>query len=165
MRKIALLAGMIAVLGMGAGQAQAQNSIEIGPRIGIDLGDVEELFVGADLRFSTPALPIKINPGFDYYMVDGDVSLWTIDVNALYEFGVNNQMFTPYVGAGFVYSRASVDTGTDLLGDVSDSEVGLGIVGGATFSAGSLKPFVQAKFKLGGDTDLFSVGGGLLFSF
>ena len=150
-----------------AQDAQAQTSIQVGPRIGIDVGDASDLggdfFIGADGRIASESLPVIINPAFDYYFVDADgVSLFTLDANALYQFGVDNQAFTPYAGGGLGYVRTSVDAGP--FGDVGGSDIGLNLVGGAEFETGNLKPFVQAKVTLG-DFTLFNIMGGVLFSF
>lgn len=165
MRKSLILSTLFALLLLAAPQqADAQTSVEIGPRIGIDAGDIEELFIGAEGRIITDALPVVLSPAFDFYFVDSgvdgvDQSIFTIDFNALYEFGVDNQAFTPYAGGGLGIVRASSDPGD------SSTDAGLNIVGGARFETGNLKPFVQAKINVGGDFTLFGVMGGLLFSF
>lgn len=178
MKKLSTLTLLFALLLLIAPQqADAQTSFEVGPRIGIDFGDLEEFFIGADGRIYSDALPVVINPSFDYYFissgVDGvDVSAFAVDVNALYEFGVDNQAFTPYAGGGlgivrFSSSTESVETPFGDFGGVSASttDVGLSLVGGAKFEAGNLQPFAQAKINVGGDFTLFNLMGGLLFSF
>lgn len=178
MRKLSVLTALLALFLLAVPQqADAQTSIEVGPRLGIDLGDLEEFFIGADGRITSDALPVIINPAFDYYFVssgvDGvDVSAFTIDINALYEFGIDNQTFTPYAGGGlgivrFSSSTEAVDTPFGGFGGVSASttDVGLNLVGGAKFEAGNLQPFAQAKINVGGDFTLFNLMGGLLFSF
>lgn len=153
-------------------QAEAQTSIEIGPRIGIDVGDIEELFIGAEGRISSDALPVIISPAFDFYFVDSgvegvDQSIFVIDINGLYEFGVDNQAFTPYAGGGLGIVRSSVDVDGGSFGTIGSSttDVGLNLVGGARFETGTLQPFAQAKINVGGDFTLFNIMGGLLFSF
>ena len=63
-----------------------------------------------------------------------------------------------YVGAGAHYGSISFDC--DVCGnvDMSDSEIGLNLLGGWNFS-GSKGPFVQAKFELGGFEQLVLTGG------
>ena len=75
-----------------------------------------------------------------------------LSFNALYEFGMANVAFSPYVGGGIGISNTSNNT-----------DVGLNLIGGATFGFGNLKPFAQAQITFG-DIDLFTIGGGLLFS-
>lgn len=149
-------------------QATAQTEIEVGPRLGIDVGDASDIggdfFIGAEGRITPEAFPVSINPSIDYYFVDVDgYSLLTFDINALYEFGVDNEAFTPYAGGGLGFVRSSVDFGE--LGSASNTEVGLNLVGGAAFETGSVKPFAQAKVNVGSDFTLLNLMGGLLFSF
>lgn len=174
MKKLSTLSLLLAlVLLVTPQQAEAQTTVELGPRLGFDLGDLEELFIGADARIASDALPVLINPSFDYYFVSSgvegvDVSAFTIDVNALYEFGVDNEAFTPYAGGGLGIVRfsSSVDDSPFGGGGISASttDVGLNLVGGAKFETGNLQPFAQAKINVGGDFTLFGLMGGLLFS-
>ncbi len=154
-----ILAGLLLLLVFTTERADAQTSIEIGPRIGYEVDDWESLFLGADVRVGLAALPISINPYLDYYFLDSDnVSLMQFGANALYEFGIANQMFTPYGGAGLALSRISYD----IPGVDGDTEVGLNLLFGARFGIGQLRPFAQAQFTLG-DADFFSIAGGVLF--
>ena len=159
-----LLFGLCMVLGVSEARAQAQ--IEIGPRLGFDLvGDVEEFFVGGDGRVDLAGLPVMLNGTFDFYFVDENLDFWQLSLIALYEFGIANVAFSPYAGAGIGISRASLDLGLGDFGnaEASDTDVGLNVIGGATFGLGNLKPFAQAQITFG-DVDLFTIGGGLLFS-
>lgn len=157
------LAAAAILLSLSLGTAEAQTTIDVGPRIGYELDDVESLFIGVDSRFGIDALPILIAPYFDYYFPDGDVTLFQLGVNAIYEFGIDNQAFTPYAGAGLAISRISWDY-SDFGVNVSDSstEPGLNLFAGATFGFGQMRPFAQVGLSLG-DWDFFTIGGGLLF--
>lgn len=152
---------LLAVL-LFAGVQTASAQFELGPRATYNL-DAEELAVGAEARFGVGDFPVLIAPAAEYYLgIDGG-SLIIIDVMALYEFGIDNEAFTPYAGAGLSYSRFDIDTGSSFV-DGTFSDTSLGIVGGANFLLGNLKPFAQARIVLG-DNDSVSVQGGLLFSF
>jgi len=144
-------------------EATGQPSISVGPRVGLDAGDVEEPFIGADVRIGLPDSRIAINPTFDYYFVDDPLTFWSLSVNGLYRFGVDNQVFTPYSGVGAGVYRSSVDGGG------SSTDLGLNALFGAEFPLGSVRPFVEAQyspvFSEGSTTSLFSVKGGLLFRF
>lgn len=156
-----LLLFSLLVLG-GLQETYAQTSIDIGPRLGFDIaGDVEEFFVGADARIGVGSLPVLLNGTFDFYFVD-NYDFWQFSANALYEFGVDNQAFTPYAGAGIGISRYSTDFGVGGP-EESNSDVGLNVIGGAIFEVGSLRPFTQAQITFG-DYDLFTICGGLLFT-
>lgn len=126
------------------------------------------LFLGADARISGQALPVVLNPSFDFYLMDdvsgtsASQSVFAVDVNALYEFGVENQVFTPYAGGGVGITRYSADTEVSGLGSET-TEVGLNVVGGARFPLGNLEPFAQLNATLGGDVERLGITGGLLF--
>lgn len=166
MRTVTRIGALVAVLFLfvGISNSQAQAVIEVGPRAGFDVGgDIEELFIGADGRIGLASLPVLINPAFDFYFTEENLTVFQISGNALYEFGVDNQAFTPYAGAGIGFTRVSFDTEFEGFGfDSSSTETGINIIGGAEFETGSLKPYVQAQITLG-DVDLFTIGGGLLF--
>lgn len=152
--------------------AEAQTSVKVGPRLGIPVGDVSDvggnLFLGADARISGGSLPVVFNPSFDVYLMDdvsgtsSSPSVFAVDLNALYEFGVDNQAFTPYAGGGIGITRYSSDVEAfGLEGETTN--VGLNIIGGARFPLGTLEPFVQFNVALGGDLGRAGIVGGLLF--
>jgi hypothetical protein len=91
-----------------------------------------------------------------------DQSVFTIDLNALYEFGVDNEVFTPYAGGGIGITRVSIDENLPFREDETD--VGLNVVGGARFPLESVEPFVQLNALVGGDYDRLGITGGLLIS-
>lgn len=176
MNKRLSLSALVALLFLAlAPQAKAQAEIELGPRVGLEANDIESLVLGGDLRVSTVALPFQISGAFDYYFPDDndfageDPNVFRFTVNGLYELGVTNQVFTPYIGAGVSILRISRDVPDDSNIDDSDSDVGLNIIGGAKFEVanygfGAVRPFVQAEFvPLGGDIQPFQITGGILF--
>lgn len=162
MRQLAVLATAALLAISLPTEANGQTQISVGPRIGIDAGDIEEPFVGADVRIGLPESPIAINPTFDYYFTDDPLTFWSFSTNALYRFGTQNRVFTPYSGVGLGIYRSSID------GAGSATDLGLNAIFGAEFSVGSLRPFLEAQyspvFSDGSTTSLVSVKGGLLFS-
>ncbi|MFO8100332.1 MAG: outer membrane beta-barrel protein [Salinibacter sp.] len=156
--------------------AQAQTDVSIGPRIGVPLGDMSDLegqvFFGADARINSEALPVVLSPSFDFYAFDApegsDVSGFAIDLNAFYEFGIDNQAFTPYAGGGLGitrYSSVAEDPGFGGQTAFETTEVGLNLVGGARFMLDPVEPFVQLNAKVGSDIDRLGIAGGILFNF
>src|SRR5690606_571425 len=111
----ALILGILLIGGMQTASAQ----IELGGRIGYDV-DVEELHIGAEARFRVESidLPIVFKPSLDYFFIDNG-SLFSIDANAIYEFGIDNQAFTPYAGAGLGIGRISYEIDLGFLGEES----------------------------------------------
>lgn len=166
MRKL-LTCSVFAVLLLLAATPEAQAQvIDLGVRGSYEVDDIESPALGADLRISTIGLPVVINPAFDYYFLDeddfGDASFFQFTVNALYEFGYENRLFTPYAGPGLSISRYSADE--DLVGgDVDNTDLGINLLAGARFGLGSLTPFIQAQFALGGDIEPAAISAGLLF--
>lgn len=141
-------------------EAEAQAQFAVGPRLGIDAGDIEEVFIGADARISSPALPVTVNPTFDFYFTPENTTFWGLSANALYPFGASNQRFTPYSGAGLGLYRLDASGG-----DTTD--LGLNLLFGLEFPLRSVRPFVEAQFTpvFADDSyNLFTVKGGLLFS-
>ncbi|PSQ96542.1 MAG: hypothetical protein BRD55_06175 [Bacteroidetes bacterium SW_9_63_38] len=161
MTRFSLLAAtLFLVVGLlGTAPAQAQTDFRLGPRLGADFGDADVLFIGADARIDTPALPVTINPTFDVYFIDPG-SLVSISGNALFSFGVVNQVFDPYAGGGLgVYRFGFENAG-------SSTDIGLNFIFGAEFEVGSLQPFAEAQVSpvfTENTATLFSLKGGVLF--
>jgi len=149
-------AGLLVFLFLFGGTASATaQSIDLGPRFGVDVDNVNEAFLGLDVRINAPVLPVTINPGFDVYFVSGGMSFFTFDANVLLPFGIDNQLFTPYTGAGVVLTRTA--------NGATETSAGVQVMAGAEFGFGNLRPFVQAKASFGASPDLASVSGGVLF--
>ncbi|HEX7070942.1 MAG TPA: hypothetical protein VF190_09060 [Rhodothermales bacterium] len=162
----------LSALFVAPASAQLTN-VGIGPRAGYDF-DWESLFLGVDARASVPSLPVSFNVSGDYFFLedfegfgsDASQSLIKVSLNAIYEIGIDNQVFTPYVGAGLAISRYSLDVESDFGGiDVggSETDLGLNILGGAMFGSGSLRPFAQLYLTLG-DGSTVGIAGGVLFA-
>jgi hypothetical protein len=137
--------------------AQAQTSVSIGAKGGIDLGDIEEPYVGADARIDFGDAPVRINPFFNYYFAPENVTFWSAGANALFDFEVEDSAFAPYAGAGAQAFNSSVST-----------EIGVNGVAGAEFDLESgVRPFVQAEvgivFNEISNLTLFGISGGVLF--
>ncbi len=145
--------------------SKAQVAIDLGPRVGYDIGgDVEEFFIGADARFGIPDFPVDLGATFDYFFTDGDLSFFQLSMNAYYDFILEDMSFVPYAGAGLGISRVSVDSDLGPLGSYSysDTDTGINLIGGARFTAGNMYPFAQVQLTFG-DLDLLTIGGGILF--
>lgn len=170
MKTLTRLAPLFALL-LTFGIQDAQAQLRVGLRGGFDL-DVEDAFVGVDARYNSNMLPdpIVLNAAFDYFLLDSQVDdnlgvdvdqqLYVLDANALYRFGVDNQTFTPYAGAGLGVYHSSVDSGDE---GESHTDFGLNLLAGARFGSGTLQPFAQARIRTLADSDLFSLTGGILY--
>lgn len=150
-------------------EAQIQSSA-IGPRIGVDLGDVEEVFIGVDARVSSTDFQLILNPTFDYYFTEDPVTFWSLSANALYPFGVGdmNQSFTPYAGVGLGIFRMSVDGQASGMFGASSTDLGANLKFGAIIPGGTIAPFAEAQYSpiFAEDSyNLFTLKGGLLIGF
>lgn len=150
-------------------EAQNQTVFEIGPRVGMDIGDIEDPFVGLDARISTVRLPVTINPTFDYYLIGEDQTFWALSGNLLYPFVTGDQPLTFYAGAGLGIFRSSAD---DDLGGVfreSSTDVGANFLLGTELGTNAtITPFAEVQLStLFSDPSptLFGLKGGFLFTF
>lgn len=183
MKRLLLAFALVFAVAAVATPSDAQAQIKVGPRLGLDLGDDLQgddtiLYLGGDVRFDPPAVPIVINPTFDYYFVEDPVNFWSLSVNGLYKFGGGATMvFTPYAGAGLGIFRTSVDDQTVSLPGGGQAQVegdgqtdfGINLIFGAEFNTGPVSPFIEANYTpVFGEDDtasLFGLRGGLLFGF
>lgn len=142
--------------------ALAKGQIQLGVRGGYNLdafsdsGAEDGAFtLGGEARLGLNGLPIVLNPGADYYFNGIDnTTVWQFDANVLYPISHNNMTFTPYVGAGLGVTRVSFDPDTGLFGRLindksSESDIGLNVLGGATFGFGAIRPFAEAQITMG----------------
>jgi hypothetical protein len=134
-------------------------------------GDDADLGLGARVQLDLE----NVKPGlaavgsFDYFFpgnggVTGvDISYWEANANVTYSFELKGRPFRPYVGTGLNLAHGSGSV--DILGisaGGSDNNIGANLLGGVAFSKGNLKPFVEAKFELGGGKQ-FVLSGGVRF--
>jgi hypothetical protein len=152
---------------MAVPNAKAQVSFELGPRAGYDIGgDIDELFLGADARLGMIDIPVDVGVTFDYYLMEENVSLYQLSVNAYYDFALADAGFIPYAGAGIGISRMSFDFGDEFgewfgSSSASSSDTGINLLGGIRFPMGGFTPYAQAQFTIG-DLDLLTLSGGIL---
>jgi hypothetical protein len=147
----------------------ADVGFRVGPRVGLELHQDKDLFLGADVRLSFPLSPLTINPIFDYYF-DEDRTLFQVGVNALYYLPIPTRRLSPYLGAGvamtgFSFHDNALSPGSPVsISDDNGSRVGLNLMAGVCFDLPVLTPFAQAMITVG-DIDLVTIGGGFLFGF
>lgn len=164
-----LLAGLV-LLATNAGAAAAQTVF--GPQL--SWGDDSDLGIGARLELplagmmstdpSSPASKLRLVGSFDWFFPDDgvgiDVDWWEINANLTYP--IEAEGVRPYVGGGLNFAHVSVHFDDALLDDVSDTDVGLNLLGGLKFLLGTLDAFAEARFALGG-ADQFVLTSGILF--
>lgn len=178
MKRLTLILSALALIFICVpSSAVGQTSISVGPRLGIDFGDIEEAFIGADVRITSPSLPVVVNPTFDFYFTSDPLTFWGLSANALYPISTENESFAPYAGAGLGIYRFSIEEqtvsnpfGGDItVGGGGSTDIGLNLVAGAEFPLETVRPFAEVQFSPvfteGSTTTLFNIKGGVLFSF
>lgn len=155
---IPLAALALLLLLTGAREAQAQFSIGARGSYNMDAftenGAEEGAYsLGAEARLGLAGLPVVINPGFDYYFNQiENANVTQFDANVLVPFGTDNAVFNPYAGLGLGVTRVAFDSDTPVLGNLveeTEMDYGLNVIGGATFGAGAIQPFAQARITFG----------------
>jgi len=152
------LVALASLLLSTAAAAQKKQTL-LGPQLGFATNNLD-FFLGA--QFSYPVAPqFDIYPSFDLYFPGNSVTAWALNGDVRYWPKLNMPNAGLYVGAGLNYSHVSVDLGP-TFGSVSNSEVGLGLLGGWDFKAVSWRPFAQLRIVIG-NFDRIEFGGGVNF--
>lgn len=129
----------------------------LGPQLGFATNDLD-FFIGA--QFSYPvANQFDIYPSFDYYFPGNNVTVWTINAEGRYWPKLHTANAGLYVGGGVNITHESVSFGGV---SASNTDTGLGLLGGWDFKAVSWRPFVQMHIVVG-DADRIEFGGGVNF--
>jgi len=141
-------------------QAQSNLNVKIGPRVTVDVADIDRTAIGGTFRVLTGNAPLQASGAFDVYLSEGDATIFTVDVNAHYLINLHQQWFSPYAGLGGGLMRVS---GQEGFG--SETDLGFNLVGGAEVDLGVVTPFVQSQLTLGSTFDRLGFSAGLLFNF
>ncbi|MGH7503734.1 MAG: hypothetical protein ACREL7_18565 [Longimicrobiales bacterium] len=130
----------------------AQAQVWFGPQL--SWGDDFDLAIGGKIGAAIATLGsatsnnVDIMGSFDYFFDCEDCSYFEITGGGLYNFDIGENI-GPYAGAGLNYGRISIDE--DISGvDLSDSEMGLALMGGLKFLLGTLDADASARITLGG---------------
>ena len=130
-----------------------QKQMLLGPQVGFATNDFD-FFLGA--QFSYPVAPqFDIYPSFDLYFPGNNVTAWALNGDVRYWPKLNTPNAGLYVGGGLNYTHVSIS-------GFSNSEIGLGLLGGWDFKAVSWRPFAQLRIVIG-DADRVEFGGGVNF--
>ncbi len=165
---VVLLTALFLVLALPS-ETTAQTSLQVGPRVGMDIGDIEDPFAGIDVRITSVQLPVVVNPTFDYYFVGEGRTLWSLSGNILYPFGAEDRSFSFYGGVGLGMYRFSVEGDTpDAQFRDGTTDFGANFLLGTMVSSRPFTPFAELQytpiFSEGGPS-LFGLKGGILINF
>lgn len=143
------LLGVVAFAVIALTPSASQAQVTLGPTL--TWGDSDLDFgIGAQLEAALPAIGTGIGLMTDFviYFPDGPVDYFEINGNLTYDFPLENSTAVPFVLAGLNLARISGDL--PLLGDISDTQLGLNLGGGIRFDAGNFRPTVGGKFEIEG---------------
>jgi hypothetical protein len=133
----------IATLFLAPSLVHAQTTL--GPTLAMH--DDGDLGIGATLGAPMASLGEGIGLMADFLIFFPEVgSYFEVNANLTYDFPLENSTVVPFVLAGLNIGRWSVDTG---LGSGSDTDLGLNVGGGIAFDAGTFRPSVAGRFRLG----------------
>ncbi len=174
-RLVPLLAGLLLLFALPA-EAQRPATVEetptlfqIGPQVGMDLGDLQEPYVGINARIASPQIPFVINPTYDYYFISEEDSFWSLAGNLLYLFGNPLDSYRLYGGVGlgifrFSTERANVDTPFRE----GSTDVGGNILFGVLIPSGTFSPFAEVEYSSifsNESPTFYEIKGGILIQF
>lgn len=148
-----------------APSAQAQ-------RFGIQVDFGTDTDVGIGARGEFDLLNVFTNRGafsrafivasFDYFFIDcNDCTYWEINPMLAVPIRITNPNITPYLGGGLNIGHFSQDVGAPF-GNVSDTDVGLNLLGGLRFPLGGVSAYTDARIVVG-NNDQLVLTFGLLF--
>ena len=148
-RRALAAAFLVALALLPAGTASAGD---VGIRFGY-YTKVEEPFVGVEYLTGV-AHRVYFNPNFEWVFTEG-FDYFTVNGDFHYDFPMQGHKYV-WLGAGLALVRVAFDGGG------GDTDAGLNLLGGFGVRAGSVIPYVQAKFIVKGDSE-FVIGFGLRF--
>ena len=163
---------LMAIVMVAAASAPAAAQTVFGPQI--SWGDDSDLGIGARLETplsqlmtatdqESPLNDMWLIGSFDWFfpgdaMEGMDLTYWEINANLAYPFDVEG--LRPYAGGGLNIAHAGVDfEDNTFFEDMSETEVGLNVLGGLKFLLGTLDAFAEARIELGGGEQFVLSGG------
>jgi opacity protein-like surface antigen len=160
MKNLTRTFALLCFLALAAGSAQAQAQVSLGVQGGYNLdaftdqGAEEGTYhLGAQVRFGLAQTRLVLNPSVDYFFNHiEDANTFQVNGDVIAPLGINNTVFTPYVGLGLAVTRVSFNSDAPIVGDLLESDetdLGLNVLGGATFGTGPVQPFAQARITFG----------------
>lgn len=164
MSKFRSLVTAVALVVVGAANAQAQRfgaHAIWADDAGIGLGARMEMDMSGKLSKQPPLSRAFFIGQFDFFLDPFEGADGTyFEINPGIAVPLNATTLKPYVGAGLNIAHMSVDAGP--AGDVSDTELGINLLGGLKLNLSGLDAFTEARIALGGG-EQFSISFGILF--
>lgn len=163
MRKVRSLLTAVALVVVGTATADAQA------RFGAVFNWADDTDVGVGARLEIPMRGVLSNTEpfsraffigqFDWYFPDcNDCTYFEINPSLAVPF--RGTRVEPYAGAGLHISRVSQEVGTT---DVSETEMGLNLLGGLRWPLAGMTALTELRLGLGGDHEQFALSFGFMF--
>ena len=143
-----------------------ETDFGVGARAHIELGDLFGAGEGPLANLLASVTGSFFFPNCGSALTSLDCDYFELSGNMIVPFETGSA-FKPYAGAGIYLGRFSADADAgdglfDVDASASDTEIGLGVVGGGLFKLGGLDAFSEARFNLSG-YDQFMLTFGVLF--
>lgn len=154
LRLIVVLGTALAVGVAHSAAAQARADVRIGPQL--SFADDADFGIGGRVEVGPPATNVFVTGSFDLFFPGNNVDYWELNGNLGYQFPLNTtDDVIPYVAGGLNLAHASV-------GSVSNTEVGLNLLGGGRFPLQTVSLFFELRFEVQGGEQVV-ITGGVLF--
>ena len=154
----------VALAALVCAPGMLQGQVNIGAQA--SWGEETDFGFGGRLTARSPWVDpaIELSGAFDLFFpstgAGEDLSYWEVNLNLVYNIAVSSDALLPYAGVGLNIAHAST---TVASVNTSATEVGANLVGGLKLVAGSVTPFGEIRYELGGG-EQFVLTGGLLFT-
>lgn len=159
--RLSLLCAALGVLVFTTNTASAQ--IRIGSQIAFNF-DGSDVGIGANAHvgFSAGGKQLLANPSVDFFLFNDNVSITRINLDVAYPIDAG-ESFTPYVGAGLLVQRISIEAPAIVVPgvDYNDTDFGLNFFFGAFFMAvdSPIRPFARVSANVGAGTGVSAQAG------
>jgi len=160
LRKWIYVCALVALL-PAAAHAQGRLTTAIGPRLGFSSGphSLDQFFVGGQVEMGELAPDLTLTPSIELGFGD-DVTTIQVNGDVHYHFTVSGSAWRPYVGGGLGIAFFSFDLPPGFVGDDSETEIGLNVVGGAIVpTQGGSRFFAELKLGIGDIPDVKALVG------
>ena len=167
MKKLLAGSAVLALIALPAG-VHAQ-SFTIGPTVGFH-GEADFGIGGyISIPLDDESERLAINGSFGMFFPSGasigttevDIDYWEANADLVYSLPIDASV-APFAMAGLNIARVSGGVSSDLIEQdlsASNTEVGINLGGGIVFPNDTVRPFVGAKYEIGGGEDFMVFGG------
>jgi opacity protein-like surface antigen len=147
----------------------------IGVRLGLDdpEGASSAFMYGVHVDAGEFVRNVHLIPSVEYWSVGNDIGAYNSDFSDLafrldvnFDFPLQDQRFTPYLGGGFGLHHIKFDTNVPAVPDASDTKFGLDVQGGARNQfTPNLSLFGELGYSFVSDSNQLRLLGGLTYQF